>query len=274
MRIDFLYEKGTAELNEDCYFIEDDIFGVCDGSTSLQRVLYNNDQTGGFLASNIAKDVFSRNNASLLSLAQKANTAIRDAMEQHGVDLADKGALWNTSAAVVRVNQNSFEWAQIGDSLVLAVYDDNSHEVLVPTFNHDLETLRIWQAHARCVQDNILCALHEQILKVRRCMNVTYGAMSGEEEAMSFLNHDSRSLDGIAHILLFTDGLFIPKHDPGEREDFDLFVKLYLEGGLAGVRDHIREIEARDTNCSMYPRFKTHDDIAAIALDFSQPPSS
>jgi hypothetical protein len=74
------------------------------------------------------------------------------------------------------------------------------------------------------------------------------------------------TLDGIRHIVLLTDGLFIPKHNPEERTDFALFSKLFQMGGLASVRNYVRNIEKTDVACRRYPRFKPHDDIAAISL--------
>ncbi len=254
-------------MNEDFLFIEGNLFGVFDGATSLNDATYKEGRTGGFLASNIAGAVFRRNNASLLRLADRANAAICGAMREAGVDPEDRGGLWSTSAAVARVNQDDFEWAQIGDSLVMVVYDDGSHETPARGFDQDLETLRMWKEASKNAEDSIMTALHEQIVKVRKNMNVTYGTLNGEEKAMRFLNHGRMPLRGVAHILLFTDGLFVPKADPGDRDDFTRFADLYRRGGLACVRDHVRAVEAEDADCRRCPRFKTHDDIAAIAVD-------
>jgi hypothetical protein len=187
-------------------------------------------------------------------------------MLKHGVDMDDRANLWSTSAAVVRVEAGRFEWVQIGDCLVMTLLDDGTHRVHCSGFDHDNETLTMWQ-EASCENDGpILDVLHDQIVKVRRGMNVTYGVFNGEPAAMDFLNTGSLPLDGITDILLFTDGLFIPKSDPGERENFDLFADLFRAGGLKSVRDHVRNTEADDAACTRYPRFKVHDDMAAISI--------
>jgi serine/threonine protein phosphatase PrpC len=268
MKVNTVFEKGTGSLNEDFHFIDGNLFGVFDGATSLSPRVYENGYTGGYLASNIAGDTFIKNNHTLHHLAINANMAIGDAMEKRGENLTDKRYLWSTSAAVIRLNKDDFEWIQIGDCLVLVIYEDGTHHILTDDFDHDLETLRLWKESGEKTTEPILSALRDQILKVRSRMNIDYGALNGEKEAISFLKSGSQKLKGIKHILLFTDGLFIPKQEPEERTDFDLFSKLFQMGGLEFIRDFVRDLEINDAGCRQYPRFKTHDDIAAISLTF------
>jgi serine/threonine protein phosphatase PrpC len=266
MRIDTVFEQGTGLLNEDFLVLDKNLFGVFDGATSLSPARFDHGLTGGYLASTIAGSAFRGSDRPLPELADKANRAIMEAMRRHGVDLDDRANLWSTSAAVVRVAEGCFEWAQIGDCLVMTLHEDGTHRVHCAEFNHDLETLTLWQDACRESEGVILDVMHEQIVKVRRGMNVTYGVFNGEPAAMDFLNAGSLPLAGVTDILLFTDGLFIPKRDPGEREDFDLFADLFRAGGLKGVRDHVRSTEAEDAACTRYPRFKVHDDVAAISI--------
>jgi hypothetical protein len=268
MHVETVFEQGVGTMNEDFHFVHGNQFGVFDGATSLTQATYRNGRTGGFLASNIVGNAFMDEKTPLLELADRANSSIRDAMLESGVDLSDKGYLWSTSAAVVRLNEDHFEWVQIGDCLVMIIHADGRHEIIPSAFNHDLDTLNMWKEVSGQTDAPIISALHDQILNVRRFSNVTYGVLNGEKEAMGFMNHGSMPLDTVSHILLFTDGLFLPKSDPSGREDFDLFSSLYLSGGLRRVRNHIREIEAQDAGCRAYPRFKAHDDIAAISIAF------
>ncbi|WP_319581747.1 protein phosphatase 2C domain-containing protein [uncultured Pseudodesulfovibrio sp.] len=266
MRIDTVFEQGTGALNEDFLVVDKNLFGVFDGATSLSSARFGHGLTGGYLASTVAGTAFRGSDLPLRELADKANRAILDAMRKHGVDMEDRANLWSTSAAVVRVEEDRFEWVQIGDCLVMTLHDDGTHRVHCAEFNHDLETLTMWQEASCESQGTVLDVIHEQIVKVRRGMNVTYGVFNGEPAALDFLNAGSLPLEGITDILLFTDGLFIPKSDPGEREDFDRFAELFRAGGLKCVRDHVRCTEAGDAACTLYPRFKVHDDVAAISI--------
>ena len=266
MRIDLVLEKGVGEINEDNYCVNGNLYGVFDGASSLTPARFDNNLTGGYMASTLAARAFTSNGDSLINLTQKANTSIRDAMSEHGVDLRDKGGLWCTSAAVVRLNEDYFEWVQIGDSLIMVIYDDGRHELLVDDFDHDLETLKLWQTLSKTTNEGILKALAGKIMEVRTRQNVDYGVLNGEAEALSFLKSGRKSLRRASHILLFTDGFFIPKSDLEKRDDFSRLAELFLEGGLTRVKDVVREMERGDAGCRKYPRFKIHDDMAAIAL--------
>jgi hypothetical protein len=97
-------------------------------------------------------------------------------------------------------------------------------------------------------------------------MNITYGVLNGEKTAEAFLSQGEEPLDRVAHVLIFTDGLSIPRPEPGPRKDFTGLVKTYLKLGLEGLKQMIRTQEEKDPHCLICPRFKCHDDIAAIAV--------
>lgn len=268
MLVDSIFEKGTGEINEDFYCRSGNLFGVFDGATSLSEIVFENSYTGGFLASNIVGKTFAKNNRPLLELAEKANRGIANAMVERGVNPGQRENLWCTSAAVLRVHEETFEWVQSGDCLILVIFEDDTHEVLIEGFDHDQKTLQLWKEISETSDDTLMDAMRDQIIKVRSEMNITYGVLNGEQEALRFLNHGEKSLKGVKSIVLFTDGLFIPKEDPAETPDFDLFTQLFQEGGLTHLKNYIRAIEETDRECRVYPRFKAHDDIAAIALTF------
>jgi len=43
-------------------------------------------------------------------------------------------------------------------------------------------------------------------------------------------------------------------------------IKLHQKSGLVLILEKIRNLESSDPDCDEYPRFKPHDDIAAIAI--------
>lgn len=266
IKAETLYEQGTGTINEDAVVISGNLFGVFDGATSLDKTTFEKGATGGYLASATAREIFRSNNGSLLDLASKANTAIQKKMVAKGVNVARKENRWSTCAAVGRIENDTFHWVQSGDSLILVIYDDGSHALLVQDWDHDAETLKMWKETESQRSGSILDEMKEQIRKVRAGMNVHYGVINGEEKALEFLRHGSVQLKGVTHILMFTDGLFIPREDPVPPAEFKQLVSLFLTSGLQGIRNAIRAMEKDDPECRKYPRFKTHDDIAAIAL--------
>lgn len=267
MKTSVIHEQGSGRINEDTYTLNGNIFGVFDGATSLTRATYDGNKTGGFLASTIARDTFLKNNDSLKTLAKKANSAIFEKMLENGVDVSDKSSLWSTSCAVVRIKGDSIEWVQTGDSLILMIYEDGTYHIPITDYDHDSETLLMWKKMAGFAgEQKIFDLLGEQIRKIRAGMNISYGVLNGETEFSRFLNVGKIPSQHVKHILLFTDGLFLPSKDPEKEPDFDTFVRIFREGGLTALRDHVRSIEQSDPQCKAYPRFKPHDDIAAISI--------
>lgn len=282
METDYLIEKGTAETNEDCLVIQDNIFGVFDGATSLKGQTFSQGKTGGEIASETAGSVFRRNHFPLTYLARQANKEILTQMIRNGVNISKKENLWSTSAAVVRIKENKLEWVQTGDAVILLIYKDGTHKVLANRANHDYETLKLWKHLVRDQQNykkygtensdpvqnlvNLKDALVPQIRKVRSGMNITYGVLNGEPQAEDFLNQGMESLDEVTHVLLFTDGLSIPEEFPEKNKDHSSLVKVYLSKGLTGLKEIIRKKEKTDPFCLTFPRFKCHDDIAAISI--------
>ena len=265
-KTEYIHEQGTGRINEDALFLNGNMFGVFDGATSLNGVTYDDGKTGGFYASRIARQVFKHNNDALHNLSEKANSAILHKMMEKGVNVFDKTALWSTSSAVVRIKDNTVEWNQTGDSLFMLIYDDGSCRVPIKNYDHDAETLLMWKSMAGQTDKQIFEALENQIKKVRADMNVTYGVLNGEPTYADFLNSGTERLENVRHILLFTDGLFIPSGNPRNKDGFDTMAALFLKGGLPAVRNHVRHLESADPECRIYPRFKSHDDIAAVAV--------
>ncbi len=269
--VETLLEKGSSELNEDVLLEAENLFGVFDGATSLDTRRFDEGLTGGLLAAQTAARAFQQERASLSRLAEKANNSIRKALQQQQVCLEERYRLWSTSMAVVRMGVNRLEYCQTGDALIVLLYNDGSYKVVTPDVDIDRETLQMWQDCRRAPSAAIHEVLAEQIQCVRLQMNIRYGVLNGEPAALDFLRHGYEELNNVSDILLFTDGLFLPRKNPLEDSDWPSFVKLYRQGGLQAVRDHVRCLQSQDPTLKKYPRFKLHDDIAAVAIKLHLP---
>lgn len=266
MKAEHILEKGSSIINEDALVMDKTLFGVFDGATSLDKAIFDGFKTGGFIASTTARSVFKKNGFPLATLATLANQKIWEAMLAHGVDPSARQCLWSTSAAVARIDGEELEWVQAGDAFIVLIYADSSHKVLMEKPDHDFETLSIWKKIASTTSVTIGEALARQIEKTRQGMNRTYGVLNGERAAENFILSGVESLKNVTDVLVFTDGLQLPSANPEPVKRFDDLVKEYLRLGIHGLRDHIRAIEQRDPMCRQYPRFKCHDDIAAISI--------
>jgi len=267
MKIGFIFDESSSK--EDLYLIKDNLFVVFDGFNSLDKFVDRDGRTGGLIAATIAKNEFSKNDKSLKELTARANKKIKERMLALNIDINKKNSLWGVVLTAVRIKDNSFEWAQIGDSLILVIYKDYSFKLPVKDYNHDKEVLNLWKELGEQKKENIRELIDKgPLIELRGKMNKTYGVLNGEEEAISFLHVEEENLQDIKHILLFTDGLIIPKENPLEDDDWGLFVKLFLEGGIENIKKFIRNLQKNDPKCWKYPRYKQYDDIAAISISF------
>jgi hypothetical protein len=267
MKIETIYDKGIAQVNEDAFLVADPVFGVFDGVSGLEPYMNEEGQSGASIASSTARDVFAASSKSLIETAIDANNAIGNAMREKGIDASRKTAQWATTATAIKINDNSFDWLKIGDSPVMAISHDGSFQFFGSDSDGDLEIMLKWKELAEQKTENIRSVVNDYMIKARSEAE-NYGDLNGESGVEKFLEHGTASLERIAHIILFTDGLRIPKEDPREPDDYRTFVELFLEGGLTRVQDFVREREATDPKCWKYSRFKQHDDIAAVSISF------
>ena len=264
-RVTTLFAKGTGRVNEDALLVGPGVYGVFDGATSLGGSTYGG-LTGGYLASRLAAGIFGSDDRPLAELAAAANAAIRLKMEALGVDLTRKEELWSTSVAVVRRGRDRLEWCQTGDCRIQLIHGDGSSSQLVEVPDHDAETLHLWKKLGPGCHQPIQVALAGKILEVRRRMNIDYGVLNGEREALDFVRSGTVSLAGVSTVLLHTDGLSVPDPITGQSHDQEMLSRLFRHGGLQAVHNHIRSLQENDPQCLIYPRFKVSDDISAIAL--------
>ena len=267
--ISALLEKGSGFINEDELLITKQTYGVFDGATSLVPATFSCGRTGGRIAAEICKQVFREEDESLKLAAVKANNEIRRQSLVAGVDFRCKEELWSCSAAVIRLHGGYFEWVQLGDCQLLVIRKDGSNQLLGRIPGQDIETLRQWQQQGGLTNGTVMEVMAEEILAVRRRMNIDYGVFNGEPEALDFLATGRMALTDISAVVLFSDGLQLPQKNPGGPPDIDLFVSLYHRGGLEQVREYVRARQLEDICCTTYPRFKPHDDISGIAISYA-----
>ena len=262
-QVETILEQGSSLVNEDRLCVTADVFGVFDGSTSLNKELCQPQKTGGECAAEIASTIFAYQNGSLSGRMRSANQEIAKAMKEQGVDCSYKENFWSTSATIVRLHENNLEWCQIGDCRLVLLYNDGSHRVISAPVDHDRETLNLMAELGGLSNAMEQPAMHEQIVQVRRQMNRVYGVLCGEVQALDFVRSGLEPLVGVTDVLLFSDGLLLPD---GEVDGITHLVSLYKDGGLQNMRDYVRSLQEQDADCILWPRFKKHDDISAIAL--------
>lgn len=259
-------EQGSGRENEDMLSVENDIYVVCDGATTIGDGPNGCSISGGRQAAALTAEVLSHNHGDLKDLVHQANTEIFQAMSESSVDLDDKESLWSTSFAALRFDGDCIEWAQSGDCMIVLIHQDGSTELVTEQPGHDIATLQKWKARGPREKGSIHQVLAREIAEVRRGMNRNYGVLNGEQAALDFVNYGVKNVNTVTDILLFSDGLWLPDELPEKPLDISTTVQLYKKVGLNGIKDHIRRIQREDPRCYRYPRFKMYDDISGIAL--------
>lgn len=269
IHVSFITDQGSGKLNEDTSLITPNLFGVFDGATGWIKYFDENGKTAGLLAAETAKEVFEKNqNNSMMASLEEITRVLKERMGVAHINTTDKAQLWQTTASVVRVNDNDIEYVQIGDSPIVFVFKDGSIQAI--TKDHDIDTLKEWMKVAdKGVQDVLGDeSIQGKLLGNRREANIAYGVLNGEIEALRFVQKGSVSRDNLAMILLFSDGMLLPKENPEAPEDYEKLIELFHNGGLEEIRASVRSIELSDPKCLKYPRFKEHDDLTGIAIVF------
>lgn len=279
VKIESHTRQGTGRLNEDAVVINEElgIYGVLDGSTSLVPFETNDGKTGGFVASRLVKNEIEslQEPGSLLSVLDKANQHLCDEMKNYGIEMDQKEQLWCTAASLVQVTEHHLYYAQTGDTMMIAIYEDEICVLTRPQIEHvDRIALEKWNklihsgVHS---QKELFSEIRGQLRENRYLANTPngYGVLNGEANAVDFVEYGRVNRQGLQHFLLFSDGLFFPKRlVPVGVHYWTFMANQILQKGLKGYIDDLVALEEEDPDCVQYPRFKKSDDKTGMMITF------
>ncbi|MEK8129944.1 protein phosphatase 2C domain-containing protein [Paenibacillus filicis] len=281
MRSEWISIQGTGEWNEDAVVVHEaqGIYGVIDGATSLVPFRGTHGETGGRLASHLVKEYIEglppdTESGTLETLMKEANRRLGEAMLENGIDLAAKDQLWTAGFALIRVTDHGIEYAQAGDCMIFAIYEDGS--VRTVTRDHvahiDEESRQIWEqgiASGIGSKATLWEQVKPRILANKEKMNTLHGysVMNGKPDAEMFFEYGRLNRICLQGLLLITDGLFFPREighsllDP----ETELWRQVQAEG-LQNYANWLLDLEREDPECIRIPRFKVSDDKSAVWL--------
>lgn len=266
-----LSQIGIRSLSEDRVLANEQLglFGVFDGASSLNKFTTPDGKTGGYIAASIAMETFQTSSGNLLSAALQANRNIEATYKKLGVEIDSPVDRFSTTASVVKINENTVDLLQIADSVIIVIYKDGHAEVPLGYHDHDLDVMRTWRTLADSGATDIRKIVADDVIELRRQANTTYGMLNGDARSKDFIATSTLDLSNIATIILLTDGMYLPKENPEQDEDWNEYARLYKKGGLQRIYDTVRELELSDPKLSKYPRYKMHDDASAVAIDLA-----
>ncbi|MFD0675820.1 MULTISPECIES: protein phosphatase 2C domain-containing protein [unclassified Paenibacillus] len=284
MNIDTISIKGSGEWNEDALVMNEGlhIYGVLDGATSIHPYRGPNQETCGYLASACIKHYLEDlraeevDSTTLKQVVIQANKRLRDKMVEAGVNIADKVSLWTSALALIRVHDYSVDYAQVGDCMIAAVYEDKSVRVVSrdQVAHIDLESKRIWEEGIRngiTSREQLWEMVKPVIIKNKSRMNTIggYSVLSGEPELADLVEYGTLNRINLKAMLMVTDGLFHPvERGSNDSGGLERLVQAVMEKSLSSYADWLISLEVEDSNCQKYPRFKVSDDKTAVWIQF------
>ncbi|NBJ70362.1 MULTISPECIES: protein phosphatase 2C domain-containing protein [Clostridia] len=280
MKIETVTCKGVGKLNEDSVIINDDIsiYGVADGVSSIVPFANQENETGGYIASNLVRNYYQTLHcaSSFLDDFAKINTQLQDKMNEYNIDTLKKEQLWGTALALVKISPNGIDFIQTGDCMIFAVYEDNAVRTLTRAQTAPLEKAAInrWKeliGKGVTKQAELMKDVKDILITNRQKSNTPagYGVLNGEDDAIKFTEFGKINKNGLKHIVIMTDGLFLPKELVPEHECYwKSVINEVLSKGLQAYADELIELEASDPECVRYPRFKMSDDKAGVWITF------
>jgi serine/threonine protein phosphatase PrpC len=279
VKLNYITIKGDGRLNEDALIINEkhSLYGVADGVSSLVPFTSAENLTGGFIASNTAKDYLESHKPSgldLFSEVSNINEILHKKMKEYKIDRSRKEQLWGTALAAVRITKNGIEYIQTGDCMILAVYQNGEVRPLTRLQVEHLEEAAI-EKWKQCIIEGlktkaeIMPHVKEQLIANRQQSNTVngYGVLNGEPEASGYFEYGKINKVEVSHLIMLTDGLFLPTETvPDGIPYWNHVAASILEKGLEQYAEDLIGLEETDPECITYPRFKKSDDKAGIVI--------
>lgn len=270
--------QGVGRMNEDALIVnnKDRVYGVADGATSLTDSLYESGQTGGYIASRVLasrlQDV--ADGTALEEAIIQANDALRQRMQDAGIDIADKRQLWSAAFAVFRVRETYVEYVQAGDCMLFAKYADGSYrrvtrDQVAHVDRITLEKRREAIAKGLTEPGEIRSYLYPTLCDNRKKTNTRegYAVLNGEEEFSRFLEAGRLSRACLVRLYAVTDGLFHTLDGVNPDEAWIRMLERIDKEGLEAYAHDLVRLEQADPECLVFPRLKVSDDKTGIVLD-------
>lgn len=243
------------------------LFAVLDGATPTSSFQDDKGRNGATLASRTVGEALrslADADSSIKELVSKANAQLLDAMTKSGIKSENKHETWNTCLAMVRINEEYIEYAQIGDCMIFAV----NHLGEVETLSKDMVvgiSKRAREERARIremgftIQSEEYYRVFKNSLEFNRYLANTdngYAVLNGDKKADDYLCTGKIEKKNYSHVLLISDGLF-----PGNRD----WAKMITNIKDIGLKKYVQNVVAYEEKHDIL-----QDDKTAIFIDLLQ----
>ncbi|KEK23196.1 protein phosphatase 2C domain-containing protein [Bacillus gaemokensis] len=207
---------------EDTFFCNKElmVYGVCDGATPLSSFQDEEGHNGAYLASNLFANYFTtiKEIVSLQTEIATANQVLQEKMIEYKIDTTKKDHLWCTCIAVVLIKDESIQYAQLGDCMIVATFHDGTMKVLTKDTVKGISTRAKRKREEDRKQglpvpeEHIFHDIWQQLKYNRYLANMPngYSVANGMPEAITWIQQGRLSLAEVKEIFICSDGLFHP----------------------------------------------------------------
>ncbi|WP_172461028.1 PP2C family serine/threonine-protein phosphatase [Priestia endophytica] len=269
MKLDTVFLCSPSKtVSEDAYVINEkqNIYGVFDGATPVTPFQNSKGQNGAYLASRCFQAYFTeevRQEESLLESVVKANKKLLEMMKSHHISVHKKEELWSTCVALIKLEKEKIQFAQLGDSMI--VMENKEGKVTVLTKDtvkgigsrakqkREMERLRGKEKHDEdFYKKNLLYSLRYN----RTLANTPngYSVANGKEEVRKYIQYGEIQKNEVSCLLLVSDGFFHPS------ESLETTYQHIRSGGLERYAHKLAKLECENNLHS--------DDKTGILLQF------
>ena len=138
-------------------------------------------------------------------------------MLEYEVDTRKKEHLWCTCIAAVQIVGEKIEYAQLGDCMIVAIFQNGTMQVLTKDTVEGISQ-RAKRKEKKIVkglsvpEEHIFQDVKEQLKYNRYLANMQggYSVANGMKEAIHYLQHGELHIDEVSGIFICSDGLFHP----------------------------------------------------------------
>lgn len=279
MRIQTLYDSGTAKVPEDSIVFAPPIFfGVADGVSGVylpeEGPKLFKVRTGGQLASSVLVQTFhcATPKMGLARILRCANNTLRGIAKTEGLSISQPAFLPSATLVVAKIGPNCIKIVQAGDSLAVWEYTNgNVGGISNPMFTYEkrhLNTIaRLMEKH-KGDRQKMWGEFRPTLIQQRNThVNIAgkeVALLNGQARFLDCLHLSALSVQDIKLLVLFTDGFVSFEDTENGGELAQKVIGLYRQGELQAVLNNTRK-EAEKKKSSSHEDFP---EATAIAIEF------
>lgn len=278
IKIEVIYDQGTAEDLEDGLVINPPFFGVMDGTSEPNHFLgrglsFDGMSSGEMVRKIILETVYGAGSKEPLEkILLEANEKIRNLWHKYKIPLNRSDLIGGAAFAFIKIDSKKVNIIQGGDCFALWV--KNSNEIGVTknqVYLHELEGLKViaklMKKH-KGDRKKMWLDFYEPFCQFRlRDINketkTGFALLNGQPSLKKYWQTIEIPVSNLKLLLLFTDG-FVPFKK--ERELMKEIVKFYKKGGLNYILKKKRELEKTTEKES----YQVYAEATAIAIKFDE----